>query len=118
MLPNIGQLIDIGLQYIASNPAKAAITFFTMAPVRNVLITNLTDSQLEWLSKDIQTRPLGFMDYLKSKEGRNEISRIFDNYQKSVISETISPKTITLSVAPEVVQNRKSTIELRPAAGR
>jgi hypothetical protein len=118
MLSNITQIIEIGLQYIATNPAKAVLAFFTLSPVRNTLVCSLTDDQLEWLSKDIQTNPMRFLDHLKSPAGRQEIARIFENYQKSVTGKVGQPKMIMLSVAPAPAQIPIPTTQQRMAEGQ
>lgn len=101
------QIAAIATQFISQNPAKAILMFFTFNPVKQQLINTLTDDQLEWLSYDIQNRPLGLVDYFQSNAGRQEISRMFEAYKKAVTSANRQPTSVALSVLPVSVQQPK-----------
>lgn len=104
---NIEQIAALVSHYVKQNPAKAILMLLTFNPVKQQLVNTLTDDQLEWLSYDIQSRPLGLAEYFQSNAGRQEISRLFESYRKNVTTSNRQPAAVSLQVLPEQVQSRR-----------
>jgi len=84
-------------QWIAENPADAVRMVLTAPAVCDYLTRTLSDDELEWLSYDVQTRPLGLIEFIASKSGRFAVERTFLEYRAEVETRQRKPRSLEIS---------------------
>lgn len=84
-------------QWIAENPADAIRMVLTAPPVARYLTSALTDDQLEWLSYDIQTRPLGLLEFALSRTGQHFVERGLIEYRAEIEARPRKPRSLEIS---------------------
>jgi len=90
-------IAKLAAQWIADNPAEAVRMVLTAAPVAKYLTSALTDDQLEWLSYDIQTRPLGLVEFALSRGGKHFVERGLIEYRAEVEARQRKPRAMEIS---------------------
>ncbi len=93
------QIAALAGEWIASNPALAIRMVLTSKPVGNYLINTLSDEDLEWLSQDIQTRPLGLLEYAMSARGREITRQLIAGYKQTIESVKKQPAELQVRIA-------------------
>lgn len=90
-------LAKLAAEWIAANPAEAIRMVITSPPVVQYLNAALSEDQLEWLSYDIQTRPLGLLEFALSRSGRHVVERAMIEYRAEIEARQRKPRSLEIS---------------------
>ncbi len=97
------QIMVFASEYISRN-GIAIRDILTFPHISNYLLHALDDSELEWLSYDIQKNPQGLKNFIQSNAGRKAVENFFIQYKQSIQQAMAQPRQVQIAVQQQSQQ--------------